>query len=362
MVSTGAGWAFVAVGTLFWGVFGLPIKAKSVQGAQMHSIVFQLYMSVAIFVSSCLLLPLTHFAWTWWGVASGFLWVSGNICAITAVNKSGLAASQGLWGGIICIVSFLWGYFAQPLWADTKCELENTALAVLGLALLICGIGGIAFVSKRSSDAHSAEFRERLLPIQSRPSSHTIAEQEDEIISTTIINSGSNSFSGQSDDAPKSPNQHATGLMFAVGCGVLAGSVLVPSKLAPKHASDLAFTFSFATGILLASVLFFVVASVLPHSPGALSLHLDMRISPFCLLSGVLWNVGNVSSVMATNSPLGLTIAYPLMQNAMVISGVVGIVFLKEITGRTYIIQFAIAVVVISVGAFFLGRYGACKV
>jgi len=80
-----------------------------------------------------------------------------------------------------------------------------------------------------------------------------------------------------------------------------------------------------------------------------------------CFASGILWNTGNVMSVLVTLSPLGLTIGYPVMQLAMIVSGIAGIVIFKEVRGVVAIGAFMAASCVTGVGAVLLGMYGACK-
>ena len=42
------------------------------------------------------------------------------------------------------------------------------------------------------------------------------------------------------------------------------------------------------------------------------------------LVVGIIWNVGNVSSTLASMSPLGLTVGFPLTQCALVVGGILG--------------------------------------
>eukprot|EP00300_Choanocystis_sp_HF-7_P012760 c18020_g1_i1.p1 GENE.c18020_g1_i1~~c18020_g1_i1.p1 ORF type:complete len:485 (+),score=109.85 c18020_g1_i1:1441-2895(+) len=464
MATTSQGWVAVVVGTLFWGFFAVPMKAKAVQDAHLHPTVFQIYMSSAVFLSSCCILSVTDFVWTWWGVVGGFVWVVASLTSIAAVNRNGVASSQGIWGGVICIVSFIWGAVAQPLWADGKCVLENTGLAVFGLALLVLGIAGIAIVSGRSAAAAATskahEFARlsvsgghsklplKLLKPRSRVKSpgavsesassksgiraeasgatdesaeiaQAIALDHNSMLhetnskenSTETANNSSNALDGEHDEGEDefhdilddddedeiekgrtgvsggrsgnsqvgstSGSSTSAGLMFSIATGVVGGSFLVPSKLAPSHAQGLAFSFSFATGSLMAAFIALGVQLAYERfslarkkrsnapNPGVVvnstRFHFHWRVLLPCLSSGVLWNGGNVSSVVAASSPLGLTVAFPLMQNAMVIGGILGITVMKEIQGRKFIAQFFASVVVVVIGAFFLGRYGSCK-
>ena len=54
---------------------------------------------------------------------------------------------QCIWGGMICIISFLWGVFGNPIWTACSCTLSSTPLAVVGLAIVVSGIVLIVLVT-----------------------------------------------------------------------------------------------------------------------------------------------------------------------------------------------------------------------
>lgn len=53
------------------------------------------------------------------------------------------------------------------------------------------------------------------------------------------------------------------------------------------------------------------------------------------ILSGVLWNIGNVCNTIAQNDPYDLPygISYPILQCALVFGGLWGIYIFKDIAG-----------------------------
>merc|ERR1711998_657674 len=54
-----------------------------------------------------------------------------------------------------------------------------------------------------------------------------------------------------------------------------------------------------------------------------------------CLVSGVLWNGGNICSILAQLEPLGLAVGYPLTQCCILVGGLWGIFYCREIQGQT---------------------------
>lgn len=68
--------------------------------------------------------------------------------AVLAINSIGLGVAQGIWSGLIIVVSFIWGvvvfkeveffllFHIQPL--------KSLPLAILGVVLLCAGVFGMA--------------------------------------------------------------------------------------------------------------------------------------------------------------------------------------------------------------------------
>ena len=75
---------------------------------------------------------------SWWGVLSGGLFVASSASAITAISLIGLSAASGVWCGTAVLVSFSFGVLVA---GD---HVERLGLAAAALALIVCGIAGIA--------------------------------------------------------------------------------------------------------------------------------------------------------------------------------------------------------------------------
>lgn len=70
-------------------------------------------------------------------------------------------------------------------------------------------------------------------------------------------------------------------------------------------------------------------------------------------LAGVVWNGGNVSSILATGR-VGLSVAYPIMQCGLFVAGAWGIVAFGELPGTARRWQYLLCGGVLIVGASLL--------
>ena len=121
-----------------------------------------------------------------------------------------------------------------------------------------------------------------------------------------------------------------------------------------KHTQQLVLNFGF-TGCLASAQ-----RSARPlYSEGACQ-RAHLYVALLCLLSGLLWNVGSVATLVSTLSPLGLTVGYPVSQCAVIVSSVAAIACFRERRRPAHILAFFLSVAVTAGGAALLAVYGAC--
>lgn len=147
----------------------------------------------------------------------------------------------------------------------------------------------------------------------------------------------------------KSKGNFILGIIYAIITGLFGGSILVPMKTSPIEYQGLVFVPSMGIGTGLSGFLlgglFFLVVRVKP------SFHIQTILLPG-VTSGVIWNVGNICSILSTQV-LGLSVACPFLQCALFFSGFWGICVFKELRGLSIIIFFCSAIVLVF-GAVFL--------
>lgn len=99
------GYIAVLLSIVFFGTSSIPLKFKSVQESKVHPIIFQLYTTIAIaFCGLFILFARVKFIWL--GALAAALWTPAGVTAKIAIERIGVAMSQGLWCGCISTRNF----------------------------------------------------------------------------------------------------------------------------------------------------------------------------------------------------------------------------------------------------------------
>lgn len=265
------------------------------------------------------------------GIVAGLLLVLAFTFSFLAIPLVGLSIGQGVWGGTAIIVSVLWGIIA---FSDTV----NSVIGTVGaMALLLLGVAGIAFCSEIAK--------------------HFTA-QNDEVAKNLLNDYESGSGDAyEAMDEEKGAIQSAAfvrGMLFAATVGCAGGSILVPMHYVDAEGQGLVFVPSFGIGVGICSPVVTVLYFLIMREP-LVSQELHLRqVLPYGILAGCIWNVGNVLSIPAI-SRIGYSVAYPLMQCALLVSGLWGIFAFKEIKGAAVWIFFVASAVLLG-GAAILSQ------
>lgn len=304
------------------GSFASVSKYEIVARCNVHPILFNLYVCLGVAVSSLLALPFmqynttftgdndsgTEFNFSSLGFASGALLVIAFTFSFLAIPLIGVSVAQGVWGGVSILVAFLWGVVA----------LGNTITSWLGAigAILLLLIGRDSLSLQSALGSSTLDHHDLLL--------------EDGIMHQSIADKTEDSRSSTGAVA-KGDSDFVRGIIFACVVGVSGGSILVPMHYVTKDAGGVVFIPSFGVGVIAAAPIITAVYSFTLEDLVYQDLYLWPCV-PFGMLAGVIWNLGNALSIVGI-SYLGYGVAYPLMQCALVISGLWGILVFKEIKG-----------------------------
>ncbi|KAJ1630786.1 hypothetical protein T492DRAFT_1000936 [Pavlovales sp. CCMP2436] len=307
-----------------------------------------------------------------WGVCSGVLFVFSGLFAFLAVPLVGLSVAQGVWGGAAVFVSFAWGALGQ---APLRAPLASLPLSLLALTLLFLGVAGIAgngAIARRLFALHT--LSRSLLADAVIPAGHglegdegggdggsggTTAAAED----ANPANHGLYAVDEGGDvgepPAGARPRRVAAGIASALLVGVFGGSTLVPSKFVAPEFSGLAVLPSFGVGAAAAGLLVcatHVASCACRSKPAGWG---GLAAVPAGLASGLVWSLGNICAIYAMGpGQLNYGIAYPIVQCALLVSGLLGICIFHEISDSRAIAVFFSAAAVLVAGAALLGYAG----
>mmetsp|Transcript_41608 Transcript_41608/g.61039 ORF Transcript_41608/g.61039 Transcript_41608/m.61039 type:complete len:447 (-) Transcript_41608:314-1654(-) len=138
-------------------------------------------------------------------------------------------------------------------------------------------------------------------------------------------------------------NVHVTPAQIGLACaatgGVWGGCVMVPLHFAGESTKGLGYTFSFAVGSSLVNVLCWVARYFYHYMRSGKNIHAAYQALPSFhwrkmmlsgCLSGLLWSLGNMGSILSVTY-LGVGVGVGITQSAMLVSGLWGIFYFKEI-------------------------------
>jgi len=131
---------------------------------------------------------------------------------------------------------------------------------------------------------------------------------------------------------------HYVGLAAAIFNGVWGGSILVPLHYSSDQTKGLQYVISFSIGSACVTFALWILRyayHLLKENSFVAAFH---KLPPFHLremllpgsLAGVLWSMGNIFSIM-TVMDLGEGVGYSVIQSSMIVSGLWGIFWYKEI-------------------------------
>lgn len=136
------------------------------------------------------------------------------------------------------------------------------------------------------------------------------------------------------------------GILAAAFCGIYGGSIMAPMKFAPPDAKGTGYLISFSTGAMIVTGVLWVFR-YLYLIYCCRSIHMAYRALPSFYVrdmwlpggtAGLLWSIGNFFSLISVNI-LGEGVGYPLVQTSILVAGLWGIFYFKEVTGAVRITQ-----------------------
>lgn len=314
--------------------------------------------------------------WTWAGALGGVLLVLAIVNSFIAMSLSGLATAQATWSCAAIVVSVLWGVLGPSRGgAGPGAPVKGSGMTVLAVVLLLAGVLVINLKDRLANSlCAKGEVPSGGETELSSGSGHSSEEAEADISPAPELENPPSQTAGESIAAEEREEEQgggmkgraALGLVPALLVGVSGGSVLVPMSFVDKSLQGLPVLLSFgvaagASGAVM-GLGYWVCCrgESLSLSRGSV-LRRELRPSVVLmgLLSGVVWNLGNICQVVAMmnlNMPYG--ISYPVFQCAFIVGGLWGIFVFREVTDAREIAIFFGGVAVVAAGVVMLGMYG----
>jgi glucose uptake protein GlcU len=153
------------------------------------------------------------------------------------------------------------------------------------------------------------------------------------------------------------------GMLAAVFCGTWGGSIMVPMKWSPPDTKGVAYLISFAIGASIINLLLWILRFLYQYKRTRYSCHAAYHALPSFHLRilwraggtcGLLWSIGNFFSLLSVYY-LGEGVGYPLVQTAILVSGLWGIFYFKEVQGAERITKWFLSSLLTVFGILLLG-------
>jgi glucose uptake protein GlcU len=374
MCTDSCGWIAALIGAISYGSYGVPIKATL--DIDVHPFVLQSYKTVVLFAMSWFVLlvePSEALAFTPYGIVSGFLWVSGGACGVYGIRYAGLTIAVGTWASIMVCVNFSFGIliFQEPM--------HSFGESCFAFCLLIAGLVGMSKYSANTTTTTTTSTKERQSSDIERTTTTSTtntansrfsrreniedAEENEtipilEVSPQNSLHSDDATTTNKDDDNKKKLNASVfvgsfkmtpreSGIAMSILNGILGGSALIPLHYAKEQGfQSWSYILSFGVGSLIANTVFWCLYFIgvyyqQSHSKGNAwqstwdampSLHFK-QLWRRGLLAGVLLSIGMFGSILAT-AALGQGVGNSLIQSKIIISGLWGIYYFKEISNR----------------------------
>jgi len=267
------------------------------------------------------------------GILGGILISFSTLFALLAVEVIGLSVATAIWCGFSGVVAFTW---AKGIWGQPVADLS---LSLFGLALVTMGVVSVSLLSHQQEEKEDAEERQ---PLQSKRISQCCRPSKTGMHAEPAL---------ESQPRGQLWKQYV-GTALALLCGLFGGSSLVPLHYSTNR--GLVQLPSYGFGFLLTGLF---ITSCSSFYWGELRCG-SFQGDGWGIIEGILWGVGNILSIVASESSLGVGIAQPIREAYTVVCAIGGILIFKEMRDTPTLIKFSLAVLAVVAGNCTLAIFG----
>jgi hypothetical protein len=327
--------------------------------------------------------------WTRWGILSGLFWVPAAACGIYGIRNAGLAICVGTWSSCYVITSFIWGIL---IFEEKVQSIFHTGLAFTTLGIGLVGMSTYSkpppvLVSNKkpkdeeaallvNSDAIDGDADERTTTKRKTIDATSASPKRIlQSLSSTVLEmepiADDRFLKGNEVDKDRvvffggrlSFTKRQLGIIGAVVNGLWGGLNLIPLHFAQREGfGGAAYLISYAVGSMIVNTAMWLVYFLYYlhqrryHFRDAVDalpdFHLDKLWMPGCL-AGALYSIANFGSILAVTY-LGQGVGFSLCQVQILVSGLWGIFYFKEIKGRETITKWVISACITVSGILWL--------
>ena len=358
MLNEGAGFVFAVIAAICNGSFLVPFKIKEVTDLKTEPLMFQLYASVGIFISSWILVAFisfnpqyvsgtsTKFVFDPLAMLAGCLVVLSMSFSFFATRKIGVALAQGIFGGLAIIVSYIWG---SVLFDE---QASSPVLSAFGIIFIVIGVTCIGACKEISTwfTQRFPSLKGNQVPHDQDMSGISLGDTK---LESGVENNDSESLvhSGNQSHGHRSHGLFRTsfiqGVVYAILCGLFGGSSLVPIYYIPVAHAGFAMYPGFGLGALITApcvLLGYCRYYKLPFPQFGFNAALYAGV-----VAGIIW-MANCAFTIGAIPVLGYSVAFPLVHCSVFVSGLWGIYLYQEFNGFPFasVIFFSASVVLLA--------------
>lgn len=351
-IGHGMGIAAGCLSPIFMGLSWAFQKRSVVVQSNVSPVVYQAYVAIGLLLTSFLALTTGPAREPAFGLLGG--WTSGvsYICVMIAINHLGIGKTLAIVCSFSTVVGFLWG---KVVFGEST---QNIGWALAGLFTVIIGMGCLAYfvigkdlqedAGATAEPASQEEKHPLRQPLQAESTKHPEPAAPPEAA------------------APAPPA--AAYSQVAYSWLALLGALFGGSCFAPLHGVDKeggigflvwwSLGFFAVTMLVLCWHLFLWWQSSDSATPWSRQLEWGFETIPSSLMQGTLLGLANACSVVAMMSPLGLAIATPLRECALVVGAVLGYCCFGEFRQPGALSAFIPCAALVLIGIVLLAVFG----
>jgi hypothetical protein len=249
---------------------------------------------------------------------------------------------------MIVLVSFVWGIFVfeEPI--------HSQFFACVAIFAMVLGLVGMSHYSTPTYPPNRNIDVEMSIPLQSRSKGNQDmngpAHWSVESSNSGDARSMAQVYHEVYDSSKKNRrlvdvygyavSKRHLGMLAAAFCGLWGGSIMAPMKFCKADTKGTHYLLSFAIGASIVNIVLWILRYVycVVHCQSfqdAYNILPLFHIRKMWLLggmSGLLWSIGNFFSMISVFY-LGEGVGYPLVQTSILISGLWGLLYFKEVQG-----------------------------